>query len=69
MTATVTPAGRIRHVATPSLPSRTPGLAVGELTPQPLPDGRVELRDARGEFFGLFANEQLARSTAAFLTR
>lgn len=69
MTATITSNGRVALVPKQPLPARSPALGIPELHAVPLADGRCELRDDRGESFGLFANEQLARATAAFLTR
>lgn len=57
----------IENAAPASLPSRSLGL--GPYTPQPLGDGRAQLRDAAGNGWGIFASESLASQTASALSR
>jgi hypothetical protein len=54
----------------PATTLRVPAVALptAGFRPFPLGDGRVELRDARGLSFGIFASEDLAQRTIAFLT-
>lgn len=68
---TVESGGRVRRTVTAAVPmlAPMPGCTFGVFTREVLPDGRVQLRDARGEGCGVFANEQLAAVTAGFLSR
>lgn len=67
--AVVNSHGRIVPVAAVPMMSPMPGCTFGVFTRELFPDGRVQLRDARGEGCGVFANEQLAAVTAGFLSR
>lgn len=76
MTGIVERSGRLRLLGEPSL-SRLPraaGLAgaapsvgVTGYVVRVLEDGRAELRDGAGHVAGLFASEQLANTSAAFM--